>query len=206
MLFSALTLSCVLALPHLRPPLADHLLPISLLSLSLPFSTPHSHLISPLLFSTSQPLPCHLHSQFADRSVSVAAIDMLSLLVEVAPQIMQLYPSMTTKIIEAFCYSIAVFMTEELEHASWVDKVWLGVRRVCLFLMLMTLLTQYCSVSTFPLPSPLFLSFPSLPFSSSPFPPFLSLPLPPHSPPPPSSPPSLPSPSFLSSLSSPHRS
>ena len=53
---------------------------------------------------------------------------MVSLLVEVAPQITQLYPSMITKIIEALCYSIAVFMTEELEHASWVDKVWLWAK------------------------------------------------------------------------------
>jgi len=61
--------------------------------------------------------------QFADRGVSMAAIDMLSLLVEVAPQMQQLYPSMPVRVIEALCYAIAVFMTEELDQASWVDKV-----------------------------------------------------------------------------------
>ena len=53
----------------------------------------------------------------------MAAIDMLSLLVEVAPQMQQLYPSMPVRVIEALCYAIAVFMTEELDQASWVDKV-----------------------------------------------------------------------------------
>ena len=56
---------------------------------------------------------------------------MLSLLVEVAPQMQQLYPSMPVKVIEALCYAIAVFMTEELDQASWVDKVCVLCVRVC---------------------------------------------------------------------------
>lgn len=53
----------------------------------------------------------------------MAAVDMVSLLVEVAPQMTLLYPTMPIRVLEAICYAIAVFLTDELEHASWVDKV-----------------------------------------------------------------------------------
>ena len=71
----------------------------------------------------------------------MAAIDMMSLLSEVAPQMFKLYPSLPLKVLQAICYAIAgkwclypglppfisvppsVFLTEELEQASWVDKV-----------------------------------------------------------------------------------
>ena len=109
---------------------------------------------------------------------------MVSLLVEVAPQVMQLYPSMIAKIIEALCYSIAVFMTEELEHASWVDKVWLWEKALYRF-EADDLTDIVSSVSIIPPPflSPFPLLLPFLP-PSLPLPPpcslfFLSLPSPP---------------------------
>jgi len=45
--------------------------------------------------------------QFADRGVSVAAIDMMSFLTEVAPQLVKLYPSVPLKVLQAICYAIA---------------------------------------------------------------------------------------------------
>ncbi len=66
----------------------------------------------------------HLSFQFADKSVSMAAVDMMCLLVEVALPMRQLYPSMPIRVLEALCYAIAIFMTDEGElQASWVDKV-----------------------------------------------------------------------------------
>ena len=58
----------------------------------------------------------------------MAAIDMLTLLAEVAPQMHRLYPSMPVRVVEALCYAVAVFLTDELERASWVDKVCVCVR------------------------------------------------------------------------------
>ena len=49
----------------------------------------------------------HTHTQFADRGVAMCAIDMISLLCEVATQMQQLYPSMPTRVVEALCYAIA---------------------------------------------------------------------------------------------------
>lgn len=37
----------------------------------------------------------------------MAAIDMMSLLSEVAPQMFKLYPSMPLKVLQAICYAIA---------------------------------------------------------------------------------------------------
>ena len=60
----------------------------------------------------------------------MAAIDMVVLLTEVAPQVRQLYPAMPVRIIEAICHAIAVFMTDE-QAATWVDKVcrWCRITR-----------------------------------------------------------------------------
>ncbi len=49
---------------------------------------------------------------------------MMCLLVEVAPHMRQLYPSMPVRVLQAICYAIAIFMTDEGDQqASWVDKV-----------------------------------------------------------------------------------
>ena len=53
----------------------------------------------------------------------MAAIDMLCLLTEVAPQMRRLYPLMPVRVIDALCYAIASFMSDEQELSSWVDKV-----------------------------------------------------------------------------------
>lgn len=54
----------------------------------------------------------------------MAAVDMMCLLVEVALPMRQLYPSMPVRVLEAICYAIAIFTTEEQEQqVSWVDKV-----------------------------------------------------------------------------------
>ena len=53
----------------------------------------------------------------------MAAIDMLCLLTEVAPQMRQFYRLMPVRVIEALCYAIASFMSDEQEQSSWVDKV-----------------------------------------------------------------------------------
>lgn len=48
-----------------------------------------------------------LNIQFADRGVAMAAVDMMSLLIEVAPHMVRLYSSMPLKILQALCYAIA---------------------------------------------------------------------------------------------------
>ena len=70
------------------------------------------------------PSPTHTYKQFSERSVSMTAIDMLTLLTEVAPQMLSVFPAMPAHILEGLCYSITVFMTDpELEKAPWVSKV-----------------------------------------------------------------------------------
>jgi len=42
-----------------------------------------------------------------DRGVSMCAIDMVSMLSEVAPQMASLYPSLPSRVIQAICFALA---------------------------------------------------------------------------------------------------
>ncbi len=64
------------------------------------------------MWNTTNILDCVSHTdlippQFSDRAVSMAAVDMLSMLVEVAPCILSLYHSLPARILQALCYAIA---------------------------------------------------------------------------------------------------
>ena len=52
------------------------------------------------------------------------AIDMLTLLTEVAAPVHAAYPAMPARILQALCYSVSEFMTNtDLRKSPWVNKV-----------------------------------------------------------------------------------
>ena len=58
----------------------------------------------------------------------MTAVDMLTLLAEVAPQMNASLPSMPARVLQSMCFSLAQFMTHpELKKAAWGTKVlWRG--------------------------------------------------------------------------------
>ena len=54
----------------------------------------------------------------------MTAIDMLTLLTEVAPEMMVSLPSVPARVLHHLCHSVAEFMTHsELKKTSWATKV-----------------------------------------------------------------------------------
>ena len=80
--------------------------------------TPHTHTHTHT-HTTRPSLP-----QFPERSVAMTAIDTLTLLTEVAPQMQASLPVTPARILRSICHSLSQFMTHpELKRTAWVTKV-----------------------------------------------------------------------------------
>ena len=108
-------------------------------------------LLASLTVCTTNTHTHHTHPslpQFPERSVAMTAIDTLTLLTEVAPQMQASLPATPARILRSICHSLSQFMTHpELKRAAWVTKVSLCTTHQTLYMH--TLCRPHTAVYTY---------------------------------------------------------